>query len=1415
VGKGAEVQVAGASGSKGVALTGAVAVAKIAAVTEAILETVGSAAKVVVGGLFDIIALAAGAANANVVGLALGTAAFGASVAVSTSDGRTKARAGGAGTTLVGELRILASSADKALASTVAGAGGIVAGSGSVSVSNATPTTEAYLVAGTTVHGRYLELLSVPAGSALPGDAEALFDLFRVLPAPTLYRWNGTTWEQVLVGRVDELPEAASPGSYVYDGSRFVPVGRRCLAGPDRCDGRRHPPGTGTTGDLFHLNVDAFGQVVHVERLFWDPLVIAGVTTLPVSPDAPDDRAADPADGAFAPGLYTVAPGAVTISATAAPTAAATAYGINGGLAAVGVSWGEANVEATVQAYVGAGSTITAGSLDVTAAHGRTGAYTSSAEAFAAAGGLVGVNATVTEATSSSVVRSYLGANTTATIRGPTTITASVDSRQQALSSNVAVGIVAAGAALAKTESTSTIESYLGNGVSLTGHSLTVTAVGIEDGYAETTVGSGGVVAGAAARPESYNTSQTTASLGTPGSATAVTVDLTGDGGGEFRLSADHTARVNTRVKTLSVGLLSGSGADSDVAVTSTVKALVGPGSTVTARDIALEATNRVDKPWLRDGTDIVDNIKGTTGGAGQRCGSGQPHADLADHPGRGRRERDARRRRHHLRRPAAALHARNVIHAMDRVTFTTGGALAGAFADATIRTVKDEAKVVIGTGATCTAPGRIDISARSGGEVRVLVSAETYGAGTLLLGDALVDLRPVNTIEVRSGAYLRAYGDLNLSAGRSKDPGLGASADPYILEARWDGFAGSLIPLDKVDATAILIVRNTIEVQSGAHLATARQANLYAMDLAIAEITGQAKAVSWVSGATDAIGSALGGSEEIRARFFAKALGIVQIDGHVETGITRNVTLILTGFTRVGDDFTIQYTVEPLGGATFTTTLRTLESELVRQLNFARKQLATYGATNSTLAAFYQGEITRIEAELLALNLAATESNGDVVPQVREVMTVIVDPIWAQAGIIDVRADQLQGTGMLTAPKDTSVTIENRTPAFLELLGITIPDLNGGVWFNGSLLPDTSSAALNAAINTVNATNATSDNALVLKWRQTRRGDRRGELHAQRDGHPGPADQRQQHRQRHGHRLPVAGHHGARTGRRWSRHLQRCRRRAARDAQHRPRQHRHQRHRAGPEPHRDRGRRRGHHRRVGLRGARSPGGDRWDPPPEGPTAPARRRRPGVTCAFGTFPDGVSCSNVYVLTPTQQATLLARTSMPYLRMKSSFTTATNTPAYPYSLYGDRIHIEAEYININGIVQSGREAYTLNLGDAALAEAAFRSINRSGLVHLPTTSRNNPGFAVYWDVAQQRFVVDELKVSGGYIELFGHVLSTGAGEIKVLGGYGEITVNNTTSADLVLRRLDVSQRGGGTLLIVDKAGGSPTSAPRPP
>jgi hypothetical protein len=83
-----------------------------------------------------------------------------------------------------------------------------------------------------------------------------------------------------------------------------------------------------------------------------------------------------------------------------------------------------------------------------------------------------------------------------------------------------------------------------------------------------------------------------------------------------------------------------------------------------------------------------------------------------------------------------------------------------------------------------------------------------------------------------------------------------------------------------------------------------------------------------------------------------------------------------------------------------------------------------------------------------------------------------------AQAGTIDIRSDQLQGNGVFDAPGDASVNILNHTPAFIKILGITIPEQNGGLFLNGVEVSAAGSINdIKAAINAENNRNADKDN--------------------------------------------------------------------------------------------------------------------------------------------------------------------------------------------------------------------------------------------------------------------------------------------------------------------------------------------------
>ena len=280
-------------------------------------------------------------------------------------------------------------------------------------------------------------------------------------------------------------------------------------------------------------------------------------------------------------GVSTVdAAGAVNVTATAAPEVSGFAAGVTAGTLAVGELAAIVNANPTVTATVG--GTVNAGSMNVTgvvnlpssSAFARLSALaaaimpfgisanlpaagiTASATAVGSAGGLIGIVATDSEATTTPVVTSGILGSAVITVAGALIITGLSNNAQSSDSENVAVGLVAVGAAnatatTAKGNGNSTTAS-VGNNAKISAGTMQVNAVQNDNNFADTHAGSGGVVAGAAALPTTNDTAATQAIIGSSASGTGIV--LTGgrnpDGsvGQAFVISAAHTATVNTKV---------------------------------------------------------------------------------------------------------------------------------------------------------------------------------------------------------------------------------------------------------------------------------------------------------------------------------------------------------------------------------------------------------------------------------------------------------------------------------------------------------------------------------------------------------------------------------------------------------------------------------------------------------------------------------------------------------------------------------------------------------------------------------------------------------------------------------------------------------------------------------------------------
>ncbi len=190
-----------------------------------------------------------------------------------------------------------------------------------------------------------------------------------------------------------------------------------------------------------------------------------------------------------------------------------------------------------------------------------------------------------------------------------------------------------------------------------------------------------------------------------------------------------------------------------------------------------------------------------------------------------------------------------------------------------------------------------------------------------------------------------------------------------------------------------------------------------------------------------------------------------------------------------------------------------------------------------------------------------------------------------------------------------------------------------------------------------------------------------------------------------------------------------------------------------------------------------------------------------------------------------------------------------------------VFISARYLNINGLIQSGIDNWTLNLPstptltasaalfgidlssaigtyqsnggqavtfavnvgghsynvtytgtpgqiqfgtDFALADYATGANHvASGLYQLVTPSGSN--MTSYFDAANGRYQVDATAVLGGYIQLYGQIMNTSkpnadgsaVGRIRVLDGFGQINLTNNSSYDVYLTTLNTGLDNSGT------------------
>ncbi|MCJ8298506.1 MAG: hypothetical protein MJK13_06145, partial [Pseudomonadales bacterium] len=138
----------------------------------------------------------------------------------------------------------------------------------------------------------------------------------------------------------------------------------------------------------------------------------------------------------------------------------------------------------------------------------------------------------------------------------------------------------------------------------------------------------------------------------------------------------------------------------------------------------------------------------------------------------------------------------------------------------------------------------------------------------------------------------------------------------------------------------------------------------------------------------------------------------------------------------------------------------------------------------------------------------------------------------------------------------------------------------------------------------------------------------------------------------------------------------------------------------------------------------------------------------------------------------------------------------------------KITLTAQYLNVNGLIQSGVNTVYLTVAESFYGGARnLDFVNKkgqslAGISYTDPTTKVAVPVSGYWDAANQAIVIDDIAPSGGEIVIAGQILSTGNGRIVAASGYASVFIENNSGYDLVLNDLDTRKYREGKITIID-------------
>lgn len=815
----------------------------------------------------------------------------------------------------------------------------------------------------------------------------------------------------------------------------------------------------------------------------------------------------------------------------------------------------------------------------------------------------------------------------------------------------------------------------------------------------------------------------------------------------KLNLSSLHTANFNTHVDSMKASLVGYSGAFAKNIVDNQIEVQVANNSQIEAGEIALEGKNNIEKNWLSDDN---FNVKSGSGGAWDlAAGKSETNIDTNTIINIGDK---AKIRQKDNSSGKIKVEAYNQIKAYDKTKLDAGGAIEIAKIESIIDNKTNNALLQVGQDANLTSAGDIEFLAHTTADLQTSANAKTYGIAGSAKGKSQSSSVVKNEVNIGEKAVLEAKGQLKLQAGSNKDN--------LNLQANTDLYNKTAIPIKtKPEANALLKQNNQINLATGSIIKTAGDIYLLT-EKGNRNLQGEGigkdlyqkyleEIGNWFTGLFGAAPISLkikGGKEE------DKSTTSLRLDGTVQVGTeNRKYLFIKEDGTRdaLRSSPEISFIRKEKGSISETEMKSITEplKEIENQLKIVADDLVKNPNNPSLRDLKNQLEAKKIELQKKKDNLEKRANT----PRLQ-----IDQEISAYSGNIDLITDYVTGSGKLIAPTDSLIQVENKSDLALVTNKMTIPDFSPGrVYLNQVLIPNTQEIKQRSSFTgtiehgnkgpsiSVQNTKISSAGSGADIYVDGDINNLNGEINIQTRGN-----------------VEINAKQIL---------ADTIRMNAGGDI------------------------------KMGyVNGFRSIKGDPYMLYKEA----FKSLRPGFffdksgsmrPVKKGDYWEGADIAGYY-----------DRSTPVYVVDRNQFVNST-----PSILAGNNVFISGEYLDINGIVQSGIPKYeftvTQNMREKIAAHLKSGSKDRLQLSGLDAQGNLQiDQMLVYFNPQNKSLEVEPVSIKGGYMELYGHILNSAVGELRVMDGYGTIKIDNPTEYRLVVKDLNTGSGVKGTLKITDTA-----------